>query len=75
MQAPIIHVGILTQRAITFTFNQEYVMVEDGAFLKGEQRAIWIDGKIVFNRKRSFSERRTASDTYRRENRLQRENV
>lgn len=49
MRAPIIYVGILTRKAITFTFNQEYVMVEDGAFLKGEQRAILIDGKIVFN--------------------------
>ena len=51
MRAPIIYVGILTRKAITFTFNQEYVMVEDGAFLKGEQRAILIDGKIVFNGK------------------------
>ena len=51
MRAPIIYVGILTRKAITFTFNQEYVMVEDGAFLKGKQRAILIDGKIVFNGK------------------------
>ncbi len=51
MQAPIIHVGILTRKAITFTFNQEYIMVEDGTFLKGEQRAIWINGKIVFKGK------------------------
>ena len=34
MRAPIIYVGILTRKAITFTFNQEYVMVEDGAFLE-----------------------------------------
>ena len=47
MRAPIIYVGILTRKAITFTFNQEYVMVEDGAFLKGEQRAILIDGKNI----------------------------
>ena len=51
MRAPTIYVGILTRKAITFTFNQEYVMVENGAFLKGEQRAILIDGKIVFNGK------------------------
>lgn len=51
MHAPIIHVGILTRKAITFTFNREYVMAEDGASLTGGQRAILIDGKIVFNGK------------------------
>lgn len=51
MRAPTIYVGILTRKAITFTFNQEYVMVENGAFLRGEQRAILIDGRIVFNGK------------------------
>lgn len=52
MQALNIYVGILTRKAMTFTFNQKYVMVEDGTYLTGEQRAIWIDGKIVFNGKR-----------------------
>lgn len=51
MQGINIYVGILTRKAITFTFNQKYVMAENGTYLKGEQRAIWTDGKIVFNGK------------------------
>lgn len=51
MEAPIINVGILTDKAIAFVFNQEYVHTESGAFLTGEQRALLVNDKIVFNGK------------------------
>lgn len=49
MEAPVISVGILTQKALSFAFYPEYVQTGDGQFLKGEQRALLVDGKIVFN--------------------------
>lgn len=49
MEAPVINVGILTEKAVSFLFNTEYVHAETGMFLTGEQRALFVNGKIVFN--------------------------
>ena len=51
MEAPVINVGIVSEKALSFVFNTEYVHVETGAFLVGEQRALFVNGKIVFNGK------------------------
>lgn len=51
MEAPAVNVGILTEKAVSFVFNHEYVHAETGAFLTGEQRALFVNGKIVFNGK------------------------
>lgn len=51
MEAPVINVGIVSEKALSFVFNTEYVHVETGAFLIGEQRALFVGGKIVFNGK------------------------
>ena len=39
MEAPVINVGIMTHKAISFVFNEEYVHTETGTFTIGEQRA------------------------------------
>lgn len=44
-------VGIVTEKAVRFVFNGEYVNTASGEFLAGEQRALFISGKIVFNGK------------------------
>ncbi|WP_102409143.1 SpoIID/LytB domain-containing protein [Parabacteroides bouchesdurhonensis] len=51
MEAPVVNVGILTEKAVSFVFNDEYVHTETGTFLTGEQRALFVNGKIVFNGK------------------------
>lgn len=51
MEAPAINVGIMSEKAISFIFNGEYVHTESGDFLTGEQRAINVNGNIVFNGK------------------------
>lgn len=51
MEAPVINVGILTEKAVSFVFHSEYVHAETGAFLSGEQRALFVNGKIVYNGK------------------------
>lgn len=51
MEAPVVNVGILTEKAVTFVFNDEYVHAESGTFLTGEQRALFVNGKIVYNGK------------------------
>lgn len=51
MEAPVINIGIVSEKALAFVFNTEYVHVETGAFLIGEQRALFVGGKIVFNGK------------------------
>lgn len=51
MEAPVINIGIVSEKALSFVFNTEYVHVETGAFLIGEQRALFVGGKIVFNGK------------------------
>lgn len=51
MEAPVINVGIMTQKAVSFVFNEEYIHTESGTFMQGEQRALWVNGKIVYNGK------------------------
>ena len=43
MEAPVINVGIMTHKAISFVFNEEYVHTETGTFTIGEQRALWVN--------------------------------
>lgn len=51
MDAPIVNVGIMTEKAVSFVFNGEYIHTESSSFLKGEQRALFVNGKIVYNGK------------------------
>lgn len=52
MEAPVINVGVLTdEKAVSFVFNTAYVLTETGAFLTGEQHALFVGGKIIFNGK------------------------
>ena len=51
MQAPVIQVGIMTEKAVVFVFHGEYVHTETGHFLTGEQRVIYVNGNIVYNGK------------------------
>lgn len=51
MEAPTVNVGILTEKAVSFIFNGEYVHIESGSFLVGEQRALFMNGKIAFKGK------------------------
>lgn len=51
MRAPTVNVGILTEKAVSFIFNGEYAHMENGSFLAGEQRALFMNGKIAFNGK------------------------
>ena len=60
MEAPVINVGIMTHKAISFVFNEEYVHTETGTFTIGEQRALWVNGKIVGSFIRSYSSSRPA---------------
>ena len=62
MEAPVINVGIMTHKAISFVFNEEYVHTETGTFTIGEQRALWVNGKIVYNG-RGFSLATTGGST------------
>ena len=38
MEAPVVNVGIMTEKAVSFVFHGEYVHTETGKFLTGEQR-------------------------------------
>lgn len=49
MEAPVIQVGIFTKKAVEFRFNEAYVETATGDFLSGEQRALLVGGKIIFN--------------------------
>ena len=51
MEAPVVNVGIMTEKAVSFVFHGEYVHTETGKFLTGEQRALFVNGNIVFNGK------------------------
>lgn len=51
MDAPIVNVGIMTEKAVSFVFNDEYIHTEESNFLRGEQRALFVNGNIVFNGK------------------------
>lgn len=48
MDAPIINVGIMTSKAISFVCHGEYVATEQNRFVSGEQRALWVNGKVVY---------------------------
>lgn len=48
---PVINVGIMSGREILFVFNGEYVHTETGDYLTGSQRALFLNGNILFNRK------------------------
>lgn len=48
---PMVNVGIMTQKSILFVLNGSYIETETGKELQGEQRAIWTNGKILFNGK------------------------
>lgn len=51
MEAPVVNVGIMTQKAVVFVFNEEYVLTDNGHFLTGEQRALFVGGNIIYNGK------------------------
>ena len=50
-RVPMVNVGIMTQKSIVFVLNGKYVETETGETLQGEQRAIWTNGRILFNGK------------------------
>lgn len=49
MEAPVVNVGIMNEKAVSFVFHGEYVHTETGQFLTGEQRVLFVNGNIVFN--------------------------
>ncbi|RHR54747.1 SpoIID/LytB domain-containing protein [Parabacteroides sp. AF17-28] len=51
MEAPVVNVGIMREKAVSFVFHGEYVHTETGQFLTGEQRVLFVGGNIVFNGK------------------------
>lgn len=51
MDTPIINIGILTDKVINFVFNAKYIHMETGTYLMGEQKALFENGKILFQRK------------------------
>lgn len=51
MEAPMVNVGIMNEKAVSFIFHGEYVQTETGQFLTGEQRALFVNGHVVFNGK------------------------
>jgi len=51
MRSPTVNVGILTGNTISFLFFEEYVHKETVEFLVGEQRALLVNNKILFNGK------------------------
>ena len=51
MEAPVVNVGIMREKAGSFVFHGEYVHTETGQFLTGEQRVLFVGGNIVFNGK------------------------
>jgi hypothetical protein len=40
METPVINVGIMSGKSISFIFNREYVHTASGDFLTGEQRVV-----------------------------------
>lgn len=51
MEAPIIRVGIMTEKSVVFVFNGEYVQEESAGFLVGERKALFENGRIMFDGK------------------------
>jgi SpoIID/LytB domain protein len=50
-EAPSVNVGIMMEKAVVFVFNEDYVHTQSGEFLSGEQKALCVNGNIVFNGK------------------------
>lgn len=51
MDKPAVSVGIMTENILTFVFHNEYIHTETGDFLIGEQRALLVNDKMLFNGK------------------------
>ncbi|MDL2222374.1 SpoIID/LytB domain-containing protein [Parabacteroides sp. OttesenSCG-928-N08] len=51
MSSPVVNVGIVADKAISLVFHDEYIHVEEGIFLRGEYRAVFVNNKILFNGK------------------------
>lgn len=51
MDTPVVNVGIMTSKAVSFIFTNEYVHTESGDFLTGEQKALCVNGNILFSGK------------------------
>ncbi|MDR0431501.1 MAG: SpoIID/LytB domain-containing protein [Tannerellaceae bacterium] len=51
MDTPVVNVGIMSGKEVSFVFNEEYVHTETGDFLIGEQRALIVNRNIIFNGK------------------------
>lgn len=45
----MVNVGILSDKEISFVFNEAYVHVETGSILEGEFRTVCQSGKLLFN--------------------------
>ncbi|MDF9831054.1 stage II sporulation protein D [Parabacteroides sp. PF5-6] len=50
-ETPAVSIGIMIENVLSFFFNDEYIHVETGDFLVGEQRALLVNDKILFNGK------------------------
>ena len=48
MKAPIIEVGIFSRKAISFSFNDNYIQNKKNTLFQGGQRVLWEKGKIIF---------------------------
>lgn len=51
MKAPLIHVGIMTEKAVYFIFHEEFAHAETGRLMTGEQRVLLIDDDMIFDGK------------------------
>ena len=47
MKTPIVNVGMMHEKAISFVFHGEYVHTETGNFLTGEQHVLFFNGQIA----------------------------
>jgi hypothetical protein len=52
METPLVNVGVLTEKIVECIFNEEYIHKESGDILTGRQQAQFVNGRIVFNKKR-----------------------
>lgn len=47
MKTPVVNVGIMHEKAISFVFHGEYVHTATGSFLTGEQHVLFFNGQIA----------------------------
>ena len=47
MKTPIVNVGIMQEKALSFVFHGEYVLTETGEFMVGEQHVLFFNGHIA----------------------------